>query len=248
MRVLILTAILFLKIHSANAQTAFEVVQRADNNMRGQSMIAEISIRISRPTWERTMDVKAWTLGRDYSLILIQSPPRERGVVFLKRKKELWNWLPALERTIKLPPSMMSQSWMGTDFTNDDLVRESSVVYDYEHRFLSDTLIRQQSCFRIEMIPKPDAPVVWSKIIIAIAKEAFIELNALFFDEDGLLSSCMNAYDIRNMDGRKIPTRFEMIPLQPKNQKTEMIYRNVLFNRQIPEERFNLSNIRNPAF
>ncbi|HEY0899989.1 MAG TPA: outer membrane lipoprotein-sorting protein, partial [Sphingobacteriaceae bacterium] len=107
------------------AQTAREIVRKADQNMRGNSLQAELTIRTIRPSWSREMQCKVWAKGTDYSMILIQSPARDKGITFLKRKKEVWNWMPLLERTIKLPPSMMSQSWMGTDFSNDDLVKES---------------------------------------------------------------------------------------------------------------------------
>lgn len=142
------------------AQTAKEIVQKADSKMRGTTSIVELTIKTIRPSWNRTMNVKAWMKGADYSLIFIQSPAKDKGVVFLKRKKEVWNWMPALERIIKLPPSMMSQSWMGTDFTNDDLVKESSVINDYDHSIAGDTVIDSRACFIIRMIPKPEAAVV----------------------------------------------------------------------------------------
>ncbi|MFN8688410.1 MAG: outer membrane lipoprotein-sorting protein, partial [Cyclobacteriaceae bacterium] len=116
--------------------TAEEIVRKTDENMRGNTLQAEMVIRTLRPTWTREMGVKTWMKGGDYAMILITAPAKEKGVAFLKRTKEVWNWVPTLERSIKLPPSMMSQSWMGTDFTNDDLVKESSVVKDYAHTLL----------------------------------------------------------------------------------------------------------------
>jgi outer membrane lipoprotein-sorting protein len=120
-------------ITSIFAQDAIEIVKKADEKMRGKTSQAEMTIKTTRPTWTREMTVKTWIKGNDYAMILIQAPARDKGTVFLKRKKEVWNWLPTVERSIKLPPSMMSQSWMGTDFTNDDLVKESSIVEDYTH-------------------------------------------------------------------------------------------------------------------
>jgi hypothetical protein len=116
--------------------TAKDIVKKADDNMRGKTSQADITIKIIRPTWSREMNMKAWTKGDDYSMILVTSPAKEKGTVFLKRIKEVWNWIPSIERNIKLPPSMMSQSWMGTDFTNDDLVKEASSVSDYDHKLL----------------------------------------------------------------------------------------------------------------
>lgn len=212
--------------------------------MRGSSSIVEMTIKTIRPGWSRSMDIKAWTKGTDFSVILIQSPAKDKGVAFLKRKKEVWNWMPSLERVIKLPPSMMSQSWMGTDFTNDDLVKESSVINDYDHSIIGDTVINNRSCYIIRMIPKPQAAVVWGKLIVCIDKKDFIELHTRFYDEDGQLINIMNAYDVKMMDGRLIPTRFEMIPADKKNHKTEMIYRNVQFNKPIEDSFFTTEKIK----
>ena len=143
--------------------------------------------------------------------------------------------MPTLERTIKLPPSMMSQSWMGTDFSNDDLVKESSIVNDYDHVIIGDTLLDNRACHIIQMTPKPEAAVVWGKLIVCIDKKDFLEFHTRFYDEDGKLINTMNAYDVKLMDGRLIPTRFEMIPSDKKNQKTEMIYRSIKYNRPIED-------------
>lgn len=236
--------LIFLLSTSLHGQTAREIVQKADDKMRGSTSEVEITIKTTRPSWSRTLDVKAWMKGTDYSIILIQSPAKEKGIVFLKRKKEVWNWLPALERTIKLPPSMMSQSWMGTDFTNDDLVRESSVLNDYQHSIIGDTLISERSCYIIQMIPKPEAALVWGKLLVYIDKKDFLELYTKFYDEEGKLINTMEAYDVKIMDGRLIPTRFVMIPEDKKNHKTEMIYRSVKYNRPIDDGFFTSGKIK----
>lgn len=215
------------------AQDAQEIVRRADEKMRGTTMQAEMIIKMIRPTWSREMQCKIWTKGNNLAMILITSPAKDKGIVFLKRKKEVWNWMPSLERNIKLPPSMMSQSWMGTDFTNDDLVKESSMVEDYNHFIVGDTVIQNRNCYTIRMIPKPSAAVVWSKVIICIDKKNFLELHSRFYDEDGQLINTMNSYDIKFMHDRIIPTRFEMIPADKKGQKTEMIYKSILYSKPI---------------
>lgn len=230
--------------NTAQAQTAKEIVQKADEKLRGTTSQVELTIKTIRPTWTRSMDVKAWMKGSDYSIILIQSPAKDKGIAFLKRKKEVWNWMPALERTIKLPPSMMSQSWMGTDFTNDDLVKESSVVNDYNHSIIGDTVIENRNCYVIQMIPKPESAVVWGRLIICIDKKDLLELHTKFYDEDGKLINIMNASDIKIMDGRLIPTRFEMIPMDKKNQKTEMIYRAIKYNRPIEDGFFTAEKMK----
>lgn len=227
------------------AQSAEEIVRKADDKMRGKTSQAEMIFKTTRPTWSREMEVRTWVKGTDYAMILIETPAKDKGIVFLKRKKEVWNWLPTLERSIKLPPSMMSQSWMGTDFTNDDLVKESSVVEDYIHSIIGDTTYQERECHIIEMIPKPEAAVVWGKVIVYIDKKDYLELRIHFFDEDGYLVNTMNAYDIREMDGRLIPTRTEMIPADKKNQKTEIIYKRILFNRPLDDDFFTIAKMRN---
>lgn len=239
----VLVTLLFSSLY-VSGQDAQSIVKKADEKMRGSSSRVELTIKTIRPGWTRSMDIKAWMKGNDLSMILVQSPARDKGTAFLKRKKEVWNWMPILERTIKLPPSMMSQSWMGTDFTNDDLVRESSVVKDYYHSIIGDTLIDKRNCYIIQMMPKPEAAVVWGKLIVCIDKKDFLELHTKFFDEDGKLINIMNAYDVKIMDGRLIPTRFEMIPLEKKNQKTEMIYRNIKYNLPIEDKFFTTEKMK----
>lgn len=206
--------------------------------MRGATMQAEIVIKTIRPTWTREMQCKTWMKGNNLAMIYIQSPAKDKGIAFLKRKREVWNWMPTLERNIKLPPSMMTQSWMGTDFTNDDLVKESSVVEDYNQMLIGDTIIQSRDCYIVQMIPKPETPVVWSKVIVCIDKNDFLELHSRFYDEDGQLTNTMNSYDIKLMHDRVIPTRFEMIPTDKKGQKTEMIYKNIQYDKPISDNFF----------
>lgn len=139
---------------------------------------------------------------------------------------------------------MMSQSWMGTDFTNDDLVKESSALEDYTHTIAGDTIINGRSCYIIRFTPKPDAAVVWGKLLVSIDKKDFLELHTLFFDEDGSLLNIMNAYDIKMMGGRLIPSRLEMIPVDKKNQKTVIIYKSIVFNQPINDSFFTVENMK----
>lgn len=226
-------------------QTAKEIVQAADAKMRGTTSQAQITIQTIRPSWSREMTVSTWVKGRDLAMILVLSPVKDKGIVYLKRKKEVWNWLPALEKMIKLPPSMMSQSWMGTDFTNDDLVKESSIVEDYNHSIVGDTVINKRTCYIIQMIPKPEAAVVWGKLLVCIDKTDYLELHTRFYDEDGSLVNTMNAFDIKLMDGRLIPTRFEMLPADKPGQKTNMIYKSIQYNRKMDDAFFTTEKMKN---
>jgi outer membrane lipoprotein-sorting protein len=198
-----------------------------------------------RPTWSREMGVKTWMKGQEYAMLLITAPAKDKGVAFLKRKKEVWNWVPTLERSIKLPPSMMSQSWMGTDFTNDDLVKESSVINDYTHTLGVDTTIKGIACYTVNMTPKPGAAVVWGKLIMYVDKKNFVEVHVKFFDEEGVLVNLMNSLEIKMMGGRMIPTRIEMIPMDKKGQKTEITYTSLVFDKPIDDAFFTLQQLKN---
>lgn len=228
----------------AYPQSATEIIRKADEKMRGKTSQGELVIRTTRPSWSREMRIRSWMKANEFALLLVQSPPKDKGIVYLKRKKEVWNWMPILERIIKLPPSMMTNSWMGTDFTNDDLVKESSVVDDYHHRLLGDTVLDGKTCYKLELIPKPNTAVVWGKLLVVIDKTDFLELYTEFFDEEGKLTNTMRGSDIRMMDGRLIPTRIEMIPADKKGHKTEIIYLSVQFNRQIDDNFFSIERIK----
>ncbi|TAL60225.1 MAG: outer membrane lipoprotein-sorting protein [Bacteroidetes bacterium] len=221
-----------------------EVIRKAEEKMRGKTSEAEMTIQTVRPTWTREMKLKTWGKGTSYAVILVTAPVKEKGTVFLKKEKEVWNWVPSIERVIKLPPSMMTQSWMGTDFTNDDLVKESSAIEDYTHSFLKDSLIDGRICYSIKMIPKQDAAVVWGKIIVWIDKKDYLQLRAEFYDEENMLVSTMQSSDVRIMGGRMIPARVEMIPADKKGHKTVMIYNNIRFDEPIEDSFFTTPNMK----
>lgn len=224
--------------------SARDIVRKVDENMRGKTSLADITIRIVRPTWSREMNMKSWSKGDDYSMILINSPAKEKGTVFLKRIKEVWNWIPSIERNIKLPPSMMSQSWMGTDFTNDDLVKEASAVEDYTHTHIGKETIAGKECYKIEMIPKPSAAIVWEKVIVWIDIKDFLQLKAEFYDEDGELVNIMNSSDIKKIGGRKITSKIEMIPVDKEGNSTWIIYNDIIFDKEINDDFFTTRNMK----
>jgi len=227
-----------------SAQDLEEIIRRADEKFRGNSSQAEMAMIIERPTWSREVTMKSWTLGNQYSLIYITAPAKEKGQVFLKRHKEIWNYVPTIERMIKIPPSMMMQSWMGSDFTNDDLVRESSLVKDYSHKLLGEEKMAGYDNYKIELIPNDDAPVVWGKIIMWISKTDYLWLKGEYFDEDGVLVNTEILSEIKMMGNRKMPTRLEMIPADKPGQKTVMIFKNIEFDIKIDEAFFSQQNMK----
>lgn len=226
------------------AQTALEIVKRSNEKMQGSSNKSEMKMTIIRPEWQREVTMKAWALGTEYSLILITGPARDKGQAFLKRNQEMWNWQPSIDRVVKLPPSMMMQSWMGSDFTNDDLVKESSVVEDYTHELVGDTVIRGLAAYKIELTPKAEAPVVWGKVLAYIGKEEYNQLLVKYYDEEEVLVNTLVLSDIRNMDGRMLPTRLEMIPAENPNQKTVIEYNSLEFNIGLKSDFFSMQNMK----
>jgi outer membrane lipoprotein-sorting protein len=245
MKKLILIALCLVGSSAAFAQlSALEIVQKSEDNLRGQSSITEMEINIVRPSWNRTMVAKSWAKGSEKSMILIKEPARDKGTVFLKRDKEIWNYIPTVERNIKLPPSMMMQSWMGTDFNNDDLVRESSAVTDYTHKLLGEENINGTACYKIEFTPKPTAAVVWGKIIGYISKDHFLQLRSEFYDEDGELINVMEGFDVKKMDGRFLPSRMRMTPMDKEGHYTEMIYKDISFDVKIEDSFFTTQNMK----
>jgi len=231
-------------VSQASAQDAKEIVQKADQKVRGETSKADMTMKIERPTWSRTVDMKAWSKGTEYSMILITDPARDKGTAFLKRKNEIWNWVPSISRVVKLPPSMMMQSWMGSDFTNDDLVKESSMVNDYTHSLDGDSTIAGYDCYKIKMIPKPDAAVVWGKVLMWISKKEYMELRVEFYDEDGNLVNTMTTSDIKELGGRELPARLEMTPADKPGNKTILIYHSLTFNKPIPLNFFSTQNMK----
>lgn len=229
---------------TAFAQSALEIVKKSDDKMQGNSNKSEMKMTIIRPDWKRDITMKGWALGREYSLILITGPARDKGQAFLKRKNEMWNWQPSIDRVIKLPPSMMMQSWMGSDFTNDDLVKESSIVEDYTHTLKGDSVINGLSVYKIELIAKPDAPVVWGKIIAFIDKKEFNQLLVKYYDEDDVLINTLVLSDIKKIGGRVLPTKLEMIPADNPRQKTVIEYMNLEFDIGLKEDFFSLQNMK----
>ncbi len=227
------------------SQNATDIVKKADAKMKGEkTSTSTMTMKIIRPTWERTIVFKSWTKGTEYSLALILEPNREKGQSFLKYKNEMWSWNPNINRVIKLPPSMLSSGWMGSDFTNDDLLNESSIVVDYNHSIESSESISDKSCYKVLLIPKEGAPVVWGKILMWISKDDFLQLKVEYYDEDDYLVKTELASEIKSMDGRKIPTKFELIPADKEGHKTMITIDSVEFNKEIPESFFTQQNMK----
>lgn len=226
------------------AQTAAEIVEQMQQRMQGESSYSEMKMTIERPRYTREVSMKTWALGEEYSLILITEPARDAGTTYLKRENEIWNYVPNIDRTIKMPPSMMSQSWMGSDFTNDDLVRESSAVDDYDHSILREETYQDRKAWVMELIPKPEAPVVWGKVLIWVDKQEYIQLRIENYDQNGEVASRMEFSEIKELGGRTIPSKMTMIPADKPEQRTILEYQELDFNIDIDTGFFTQQNMR----
>jgi outer membrane lipoprotein-sorting protein len=222
-----------------------EIIRKADEKFNGEkTSISTMAMTIVRPTWERTIEFRNWTSGRDYALTLITAPAKEKGQSFLKRETEMWSWNPTISRLIKLPPSMMSQGWMGSDYTNDDILKESSVVNDYDHQLVGEEEIDGRTCYKIKMVAKEDAAVVWGHQIRWIDKKDFLFLKSELYDQDGYLVRTELGSDIKTMDGRLIPTRIELIPAEEEGRKTLLEIKEIQFNQSIRDGFFSQQNMK----
>jgi outer membrane lipoprotein-sorting protein len=243
--VIILTSAICSDAILAQALTATEIVRKADEKSNGEkSSYSVMSMTIIRPAWQRTIDIKSWSLGRDFALALITAPPKEAGQTFLKRGSEMWSWNPSISRLIKLPPSMMSQGWMGSDYTNDDILRESSVVNDYVHEIIGEESIDGRLCYKIKMTAREEAAIVWGKQIRWIDKKDFLVLKAELYDEDGYLVRTETGSDIKIMDGRTVTSKIELVPEEEPENRTLLEIREIKFNIPVEESFFSQQNMK----
>jgi len=249
-RIHVIKLILFLPMINftgINAQSlsATDIVRKADEKFNGEkSSFSVMSMKVIRPEWQRTIEFKTWTLGRDNALTLITAPAKEAGQTFLKRGSEMWSWNPSINRLIKLPPSMMSQGWMGSDYTNDDILRESSVVNDYIHEIVGEENIGGRLCYKINMTARENASIVWGKQIRWIDKKDFLVLRAELYDEDGYLVRTETGSDIKIMDGRTITSKIELVPEEEPENKTLLEIREIKFNIPVGESYFSQQNMK----
>ena len=226
------------------SQDAKEIVKKSDEKFRGKSGYSEMTMTIVRPKWSRTVSFKSCNKGLDYSLSLVTDPAKEKGQTFMKRKNEMWSWNPKIRRLIKLPASMMSQGWMGSDFSNDDLLKESSLVVDYTHKIVGTETYAEKTCYKIELIPNDDAAVVWGKLVKWITKDGYLQLKTEYYDEDGYLIKTEKASKVKVMSGREIPTYFELIPEDEPGHKTIVVMNKIVYDINVSESFFSQQNMK----
>ncbi len=228
---------------AADAPDASALVENSFKYMRGNASIATVIMTIHRPDWERKMTIKAWTRGKKYSLFYIQSPPKDHGNGTLKKSREMWMYNPKVNRVIKVPPSMMSQSWMGSDFSNNDLAKSDSFVNDYIHSIVGTETHEGLKVYVIKSMPKPDAPVIWGMQMLKI-REDLIWLSQEFYDEDFKPVKLMTALQIQLMGGKLYPKVWRMREVDKEDRYTELTYKSLTFKSDLPDSLFTLTSLR----
>lgn len=244
MRSLFSLFMLISSLITSGAPTAQEIVKRADDKLRGESSYSEMTMTIVRPSYQRSISMKTWSKGSDFALIKITAPAKEKGQSYVKRQKEMWNWIPAIDKMVKMSSSMMGQSWMGSDFTNDDMVRESSMVRDYSPVINGSETLREFNCYRIELTPHEDAAVVWGKVIVWIDKENYHIIKSESYDEEMILAQTMENFDFKLFGDRIMPARMVMTPAEKKGQKTIVTVTKANYNIPIAESFFSQQNLK----
>lgn len=226
------------------ADDASEIVAKADSLRRGITSQAVMTMQIIRPAWSRTIKLKIWEKNPDKALVYIEAPAKEKGQTFLKMGTEMWNWLPSIARLVKIPASMMAQSWMGSDYTNDDLMKESSIIRDYSHSITGIDTVDGMICKRIESVPNADAAVVWGKLVLWITEKNCCVLRIEHYDEDGSLVNIEHASGIKKFNNRDVVTHIEIIPEEKPGNKTIIDLENLEFDKAINENFFSQQNMK----
>jgi 4-hydroxy-L-threonine phosphate dehydrogenase PdxA len=252
MRTLAILALLAaaLPVGAAEAElklSAKEIVDRANKSLRGDSSHAKLTMTVVTPKWKRKLTIEGWNKGRKMAYIVIHKPAKEKGTTTLRRGGEMWMWMPRVERLLKVPPTMMHSSWQGSDFTYEDIVKADSIVKDYTHKLLKKVEGEPYDTYTFEATPKPDAPVVWGKVIFTTGVYPdgwVVALKEEDYNERGELIRTITLSDIKVMGGHRVPTKLVCEPRRRKGRKTILEYHKLEFNVPLEDSFFSLSRVQ----
>jgi outer membrane lipoprotein-sorting protein len=244
-RLLLAVAALAPAAWAAVAQeTPREIVDRVDRMLRGASSRADVVMEIRTEHWRRSLEMRVWSLGTAYALVRVLAPPREAGTATLKVDNEVWNYLPRVDRTIKVPPSLMMGSWMGSHFTNDDLVKESRMVDDYDIAMSFEGDRDGVRVWEFTLMPKPTAAVVWGKVVMQVRQADLMPTWARYYDDRGNLVRTMTFSDYRRFSGRLVPAVMTVRPEDKPDERTTIRYRQLAFGVSLRPSFFSLRNLQ----
>ena len=233
-----------ITVSAQTSETAEEIINRVDRLLRGDSSHGVARMEVVTENWERGLTMEIWALGVDYSLVRVQAPAREAGTATLKATEDIWNYLPKVDRAIKIPASMMAGAWMGSHFTNDDLVRESQLIEDYFIELTYDGDRDGVTVWEFRLTPKPEAAVVWGHVDYQVRQADYMPLWTRFYAEDGELARTMRYSEFTNLGGRTVPAVMEMVPADKPSETTKIIYEQLVFDIDIDQSFFSLRNLQ----
>lgn len=234
----------FLRSAWAQSTEGRAIVDKVEKLLWGNTVRGDYEMTIATTRWRRTLGLKVWMDRPKRSFVRIVSPAKEAGIGSLRIGDEMWNYLPNVERIVKIPPSMMLQPWMGSDFTNDDLVRESSFLEDYTHKVLGIAQVDGDEVVQVEAVPKPDAAVVWGRVVYWVRRADTIPLKQEFFSERGERVRVLSFHDVRLVDGRVLPTRWEMRPDAKPGNVTTVVLQDAVYDKPVDDEVFTQRNLQ----
>lgn len=244
-RILALAAAGGLAAAPAAAQTdPLAIIDRVDRLLRGDSSRGVATMEVVTEHWEREMTMEVWSLGTDYSLVRLRAPRRDAGTATLMAGDDIWNYLPKVDRTIKIPASMMGGAWMGSHFTNDDLVKESRLVDDFDVELAFEGDRDGAAVWEIRLTPKPEAAVVWGRIDFRIRRADSMPLWARYYDEDGELARTMEYSAFAEMGGRLVPGVMDMRPADKPEERTTFRYEELEFDVDLAPSFFSLRTLQ----
>lgn len=220
------------------------LVERTEALLQGRTTTGIMVMSIQTPQWTRTLKLQTWAKGDDYALLrVVEGGPRETGMMTLKRGDQLWNWLPRAARVMKLPSGMLGDSWMGSDFTNDDLVKGSSITKDFDATVKGTVEFGGKRAWQISLVPKANAVVVWGRVEMIIDRRSCLPIEQRFFDEDDKLARRMEFGDFRKVGWREFPARMTLYPAEA-GRKTTIVYEDIAFDVDIPDDTFSLHRLQ----
>jgi outer membrane lipoprotein-sorting protein len=223
---------------------ATAIVDRVDRLLRGDSSEGEMSMAVVTRRWTRTLSMMVWSEGTEKALIKVTAPPKEAGTTTLKAGNEIWNYLPKIDRTIRVPTSMMMASWMGSHFTNDDLVKESRLIRDYDIIMDFSGVREGVEVWQFVLTPRPAAAVVWGRIVLEVRRRDLMPTWAKYYGDDGGHKRTVTFSDYRIMGGRLVPTKVAVTPTDKPDESTVITYRRLAFDVQLPADTFSLAALR----
>jgi outer membrane lipoprotein-sorting protein len=227
----------------AQEPDVYEIVDTIDKLYRSETSRSTLEMTIGTENWSRTLLMDMWTEGLSKTFIHITGPRKDAGISTLRIENEMWNYFPKINKVMKVPPSMMMSSWMGSDFTNDDIVKESSMTRDYTIRLITPEDADPENHY-IELIPKKDIPIVWAKIILVVDRKGYTPVEESYFDEKGREMRVMEFSEVKTFGERSIPSVLEMRTLKKKGKKTVIRYKDIHFDVQLKPDVFTLRNLQ----